>query len=258
MKRGIYTAVLSILTIAAIIWGSAVHLFGVTSDFSWGPKRLPVIHLGSGGKQAGFTEDVEPFKNLNVDVNAGTVTVIAGTEYSVEYKGREALKPVIKKDGDELKITQKKKNSGFTIAGNKEEIIITVPEKKIIDECVIKADLGNLKIRDVRILDLETETDAGNVNVSGCQLEMVSMDADMGNINVKDSSFTEFCAELEMGNAKINSSEDLGNASFRLHADLGKIKVDGENQGNDYKVKGSDGKKVDISADLGNIKVNWN
>nr|WP_027871309.1 DUF4097 family beta strand repeat-containing protein [[Eubacterium] cellulosolvens] len=258
MKRGVYTAVLSILTIGAIVWGSAVHLFGVSSDFSIGKFGLPVFHIGSdNGKKADYTENVDAFKNLDVDVNVAGIRIVEGEKYAVEYRGLERLKPEITQKGDSLKIEQKNDVKVINLTGKQAEITVVVPKGQSLDDCEIRADLGNVNIKGIKINTLESETDAGNVNASGCDFETVTMEANMGNINIKDCDFEVFSADMDMGNAKLDAACDLDDASFDLHADLGNIKVNGDRVKGDYKVKGSDSRKVKISADLGNIKIVW-
>ena len=60
-----------------------------------------------------------------------------------------------------------------------------------------------------------------------------------------------------MGNVDIRSASPLDDAVLDLEVDLGEITVNGDEKGRDYHQDGSSGIRLAITADLGDIKVNW-
>jgi DUF4097 and DUF4098 domain-containing protein YvlB len=251
-------AILSIVTIAAIIWGSAVHLFGVRSNVSRSVFSIPDIVFGKeDGEETKSADAVGKFQNLDVEVQVGKVSIVEGSEYSVNFEGRERLKPVITREGDVLKIRQKESRTVINLGGRQADLTITVPRGETLKNCRVSADAGNLKIDGLEIDDLDTQTDAGNVKISGCRLGEVSMEADLGNIHMQDSAFESLQAELDMGNAKIQSTRDLADAELHLKTEMGTIHVNEKKVGTDYNKSGSEKERVNISSDMGNIRLNW-
>lgn len=136
----------------------------------------------------------------------------------------------------------------------------------------VKADAGNIKLKDVEAQNADIDADAGNIDIRDCNIkilaeikadagnvelygnvtdtiniaascgrivyrdgnaELISLKADMGSIEVS-GRLGKVKAQCSLGSINVEA-ENLSETAMELDADLGSIKVNGQNKGKSYR-----------------------
>ena len=280
-NRGAYMAVITVITVCSIFLGSLIHLGGLL----WRIPGLSALRPGPAGEgTVSGVETLESFGAAKIELDAGTLTIVKGTEYSLEFDGYPSGKtPQCEYKGDTLVITQKM-GRGFNLKsmGNLNcSVTLTIPED-INPNMDIKLALGGVDISDLAfgtmVLDLDmgscvlsdcsmsgctVDADMGSCTFTNCSMFGCNMDADMGEITLKNCSFTDGTFDADMGNIKLT---DAAFTSAECNADMGNVEVSGSftdlkadcSMGS-VKVttdKGSENASMDLKTDMGKVTVN--
>lgn len=278
MKKNIYLIVITIVTIVAILFGVFWHL-APAADFS-----LPWEHNGRSGAGSEKTTNVWEEKELgecrsiSITLNAADIILEKGDQCSIRYDGNQNKIPDVKAENGKWTIDQKKKtNLHFGINNIREnKLTITLPEGMIPESATIKADAGDIKIRDIQLQKLDINADAGDIDFERDEIQdlVIDLDAgdvkadnstivrgeiseDAGNLTMNQINFTDLSVELDAGDAKIHSSAALDDADLDLSVDLGDLRVNDQNPGKKFRQQGASGIRLDMNIDLGDLKVSW-
>lgn len=235
---------------------------------------------------------LEPFKEIELDANAVNFTVVDGEDYHVdyEYPSYMTLKGDVDHETLKIELKGKQKDSfGFLRLDKgglhtvEPRITVTVPKgselakmylkinagnvtlsKRIIEELDVDCDAGNFNINEitsnkVKVLteagnieiddstlgDCEFGTSAGRISVDETVMNNVTVETNMGEINFDGTTFAKGEAESNMGSVKIDGNFE----ELKCNTNMGEISVDSES---------IDNAKLDLSVDLGEVKVNGN
>ena len=184
MKKNIYLIVITIVTIVAILFGVFWHL-APAADFS-----LPWEHNGRSGAGSEKTTNVWEEKELgecrsiSITLNAADIILEKGDQCSIRYDGNQNKIPDVKAENGKWTIDQKKKtNLHFGINNIREnKLTITLPEGMIPESATIKADAGDIKIRDIQIQKLDINADAGDIDFERDEIQDLVIDLDAGDV----------------------------------------------------------------------------
>ena len=99
MGKRIYLGIIYSITAICIIIGIIINVWDIPS-LSW------ISDSFKSKKYITYTENLEAFDNLDIDTSLGTVNVINGTSFSIEYKGNASYCPEYSVNSSTLKITQ--------------------------------------------------------------------------------------------------------------------------------------------------------
>ena len=288
-NRGAYMAVITVITVCSIILGSLIHLGGLF----W---RIPGVfgfgsHVGEGTISG--VDSIGTFAAAKIEMDAGTLTIVKGSEYKLEFDGYpQGKEPHWEMKGDTLVLTQKMgKGLNLKTMGNLNcSVTLTIPENANPDMdirlamgsadisdlafgtmsldldmgscqlsdcsmsgCIVDADMGSCTFTDCSMLGCNMDADMGEITLKSCSFTDGTFDADMGNIKLTDAAFTsadcnsdmgnvavsgsfsDLKAECSMGTVKVTTDAGSENASMDLKTDMGKVTVNGENRGSEYK-----------------------
>ena len=100
--------------------------------------------------------------------------------------------------------------------------------------CDMDADMGEITLKNCSFTDGTFDADMGNIKLIDAEFASADCNADMGNVEVS-GSFTDLKAECSMGSVKVTTDAGSENASMDLKTDMGKVTVNGENRGSEYK-----------------------
>ena len=100
--------------------------------------------------------------------------------------------------------------------------------------CNMDADMGEITLKNCSFTDGTFDADMGNIKLTDAEFASADCNADMGNVEVS-GSFTDLKADCSMGSVKVTTDAGSENASMDLKTDMGKITVNGENRGSEYK-----------------------
>ena len=230
--------IMSVLTIAAILAGLYIHVFG--------KKQLFIDGAVSVSDTVNLDGKVD---EISVDMDYADLSIETGDDFSVEYNLPD--KPQI--DLQNGKLTVKSKVSvpfnGFNMKpGYKIEVVIPegsdlknldleMDAGKVSVEGIrtkkfrIHSDAGDIDLDDIKADAFEIDTDAGNIEINELETEKMKVDADAGNLKVKDSTIDSLDAHIDAGNIEVHDSTvnsgscktDFGNVS--LNGNIGDVRV---------------------------------
>ena len=140
-------------------------------------------------------EDVDPFTDIEIDVDAAAVTIVKGESYHVDYKlSADAYDKVdIGVESGKLKINAKHKSNYLSLSFNplpddlKPYIEITVPENAELKDGTITVDAGNIGVKDLSFDNFTVDSDAGKVTLENATIGSSSLDTDAGDIDITGS-----------------------------------------------------------------------
>lgn len=276
MKKNIYLTVLTIATVACIIFGTLNHsgILGRTS------VRYDAWEINASGS-AGSTQSEKGTVNeksaasdktllsekraddtvtkMHADLNYGSLTVRIGEEFSAEYNGDDDLQPEVTVENGILTIVQKNRNYNFfkPMLNPKAELIVTLPKGTILDEAKLALDFGDLSVSGLIIAEGTVENSMGRINFDSCGLTTMTIEADMGDVEITDCSFESLFIEEDLGKVSVRSAQDLSEAAIELETDLGKIMVNGANIENDYSTSGTNGVRLSVRNDMGDVVLEY-
>ena len=191
MKKAIYLAVLTVITILCCVIGLQSY-FG--DGFSVG--LFPVFsskeeeHSGE-GKMISKSGSLEAFSNLEFDLNVMDVTIEEGNACNVTYEcNREEDIPTIEVKEDTLVIRQKKKVSligskkGTKGVNRKCKLILTLPAERILEQVLVSTGVGDISISNLEGKDLEVDTSTGEIVLEECHFSKTSIIDDVGYVKL--------------------------------------------------------------------------
>jgi hypothetical protein len=272
MKKNIYLAILTIVTMVCMIVGIFAHVLG-------GSFGKNILLKNSSAEQAKLNEKLDAFSSIQMNLAAANVVIQTGSDYSIAYTGDSDLEPNYSVDGGVLKIKNRKEYKlfgGITNIGDDCTLTVTVPEDADLANLSAAIDAGELRIYRIRAEIFDVDVDAGNVEVydgtytevtadvdagnmtfETCAMTSMEADNDMGNITLDGCTFDSIRATADMGNIKLFSSQPLDNYTVQVSADLGNITVNGKNYSGSYHADGDPEHSVDITVSLGNAELTY-
>lgn len=241
MKKNIYIAVISSLTVFCIIYGTWINVsgfFNTTKNHIWrGFNNIKIYDTSdsnNGNKNDQMT--LEAFSEISININIGEVKIEEGSDYSIKYAvSSNWLIPKFEVSNGILSISQpSKKNKG---GNNNCSITITVPSTCELKKSDIDVDIGDIKI-------------------SGINSKEIKADVNIGELKIADCEFDSAVVEVDVGDIRISGLHDIESYSYDLKASIGDVKCNG-NQKRQYKSTGTDSKKyIRADVDVGDIKIN--
>ncbi len=255
--KRIYLAVLTIVTVAAIIFGTMYHIlhfFKHADDFFFG-------HPGNSesGEESvsDFNGEYDNVTSIDVDCAMSKVTIEEGDKFAVEYDGDKSLEPTVTlKSNGTLEIRQEG-NRTNSLKNMDNELTITIAEDIKLDYLALDMAMGDVKIDDISAGKITIDAAMGNVNCDDVTADDLYLDANMGNIEVDDVEFKNVTADADMGNITIGC-DHVDAYDIEASADLGKVSINGEKVTGSYSAKARSERigTIKASCDMGNIEIN--
>ncbi len=226
--------VLSILTIAAILVGLYIHVFGRGFSFKGS--------LGTVSDKVSFDEMPD---EIYFDIDASRIRVEEGDELSIEYRLPETAKPEIEMKNGKLTFKSKISDPITPFRMGKEmDVTVTLPGDLMLKSFSIKQDAGNISVEElntgkfminadagdisideIKADDIGITVDAGNISVSKLEADRFTLDADAGNVRISDSRIGDIDAKIDAGNIESKGSV-IESGSCR--SEFGNIDLNGE------------------------------
>lgn len=253
MKKTLYIVIISIVTIMCIIFGTMNHINpdNMGGIFSFQDRSGEKI---SEEESAG--ETLQTFTNVEIDADIASVTIQQGEEYGIEWSVKNATPPTYRVENDMLRVQQKQKHI-HNPGSHNGKIVITVPKEAVLVDIKVEADVGNVRVADVSSMKTDITADVGNIKLTGCQLGDTTLEADVGNIKIKDCGFMDLNAEADVGSFNLSKDADLSPYTFDLKAGVGDVKVNGKTAHRKYKKAGTNGYKISVNCDVGDLTISY-
>lgn len=243
MKKSIYLTIITIVTIACIIFGTCYHvIFGfggfvknVVTD------KYEILNNSDIADETYSDSNIvlDSFKNIVIDTDVIDITIVAGDSFSYSLECSKKLTPSISVSNDTLNITQGgiRSINFFGFRNTKCKIKITVPSGTALNSADITSNVGNIKINNVNFTNMAISTDVGNIDISGITFDKLKIASDVGNINMSDIDGIDAC-------------------DINIASDIGKINYLGATYRNNCNKSFANAEKsLTITTDVGNIDI---
>ena len=236
MKKSIYIAIISAITVFCIIWGSWYHISGFAENlkekfhmnFS-SDKNDPIVNKSESNII------LENFDRIEADIKVGDFKIVKGDSFKYSYSANRAwLIPEIKITKGTLSIKQSGK-SKTNVGSNNASVTITVPEDTIFS-------------------DLDIDVNVGEVNLSDFFADKINVDVNVGEINLKNVDFTKGEFEVDVGDLQVNGVKDPSSYSLDIKCSIGDTNAFG-NSGKKIKTDVSDKKYINADIDIGSCEL---
>ena len=230
------------ISISFIIFG--LVLIGLATYLNNG--HIP--RFSSNSEKKNYTVSIYDVKNLDLDIIDSDVTLEENTSsknIEIEYYTALERKVNIEHTGNKLSIRENKNIVGinFNIFSEKRKLIIKIPKSSNID---INSEnkIGDFIIKDLDIKSLMINSKIGdvyltNTSTSDTEIKLATGNLKIDNLKSKNSSLK---INVATGNVKLNNINDLKDISI-------------DNKTGDTELSSSTIKDINITNELGNIKV---
>ena len=210
-------------------------------------------------------EDVDPFTDIEIDVDAAAVTIVKGESYHVDYKlSADAYDKVdIGVESGKLKINAKHKSNYLSLSVSplpddlKPYIEITVPENAELKDGTITVNAGNIGVKDLSFDNFTVDSDAGKVTLENATIGSSSLDTDAGDIDIDESKVDKLEVNTDFGDVDVKLIGEEADYAFDIKVDAGDISVCGKNMGNKYNANEDKDKKIVMNVDAGDVDIEF-
>lgn len=238
MKKSIYIAIISAVTIFCIIFGSWYHISGFADsikgkfhmNFNFSSDKDDTIVNTSENNIK-----LENFDKIQADIKVGDFKIVKGDSFKYSYSAnRTWLVPEIKVKNGTLTIKQAGK-SKTNVGMNNASVTITVPENTSFS-------------------DLDIAVNVGEVKLSDFFADKIDVDVDVGEIDLKNVDFNKGDFEVDVGDLQIKGVKDPSSYSLDIKCSIGDVNAFGNN-GKKIKTDVSGKKYIKADIDIGDCKL---
>ena len=230
------------ISISFIIFG--LVLIGLATYLNNG--HIP--RFSSNSEKKNYTVSINDVKNLDLDIIDSDVTLEENTSsknIEIEYYTALERKVRIEHTENKLSIRENKNIVGinFNIFSEKRKLIIKIPKSSNIDINLVNK-IGDYFIKNLDIKSLIINSELGdvyitNISASDADIKLATGNLNIDNLNGKNNSLK---INVATGNVKLNNVNDLKDISI-------------DNKTGDTDLSSSTIKDINITNELGNIKV---
>ncbi|MDD3167886.1 MAG: DUF4097 family beta strand repeat-containing protein [Eubacteriales bacterium] len=255
------------------------------------------IHLGGGegggtedGDLTSFSQGVEGFSSISVDLDYYDVDLVPGDKFSVqgEYLSKDG-KPDIKVENGTLTVNDtwhKGINLNIDLPGlvfhsNQPNIKIYYPEKTKLKSIIIRCDASDLNFEDLTAETAEFDLDFGKLELTNITADNITIEMDSGDCALKGikaadhltvsnnfGSTTLNVAEMKTLKVDADSGDvTLTDATFdrgELSLNFGQLTAEGitsnglkaESDSGDIDLQGQLLGLTDVTCDMGKVTIN--
>lgn len=239
MKKSVLLAVLGVITIGCIFYGTMRHMnsFGRNGlkDFSWNFDFDDDEEVAEGEDDNSLNVPLEDFDSIKIDCQIGHIKIEEGSSFRLESTfNKEYLRPLYSVQNKTLKITQQQRRGPN--GNNNCRIHITVPAGVVFDSVDIDSNVGDIYINDLSGKKLDTDLNVGEVRIHDVAFDNIDIDNNVGEISV-------------------SLKDNLKDYSMSLSTDVGVVNVDGKTHKRHYSSNGKGSKKLNINTNVGEVNV---
>lgn len=242
MKKTIYLAVITLITIGCVIYG-VNHWYGGNVGVFRSDSKYSIEESAT----------LEAFDSITIDAAVMDLVVKEGSAYALDYRGTQNLLISYKVDAGKLFFTQEKK--GNVLDNSSAVMTLTVPAETQLERADIGIDVGAIDMNNLKVNTLEADIDVGNIEVESMFLDEAIVNSDTGDVDLNNCSFTRLEIETDVGDIEVDSSIDISEYTYDLKTDVGVVEVGAGEYGRKYKKDGNNGEIV-IYGNVGDITVN--
>lgn len=258
MRRSVWIALITVVTVCCVAGGTFYHVF----------------RFGS-GKVNDVSTGLEDFDAVSVDASLMEVTVTAGERFYLSGEYTDGLEPVYEIKNGTLTIRQRAYRNNWGVNNARCSLTLTIPEQAAMDvvdvhtalgnirlegilasKCELQSNLGNCVIKKCSFGESDFTTNLGEITVSDTDLGKSEVNNDMGEVDIDDCTFADLDITAAMGGVSVDSAQTLDGYEMELEADLGSVHVNSRNEGTKYHQSGNAG-ELEVSTNMGSIRVTY-
>ena len=238
----------------------------------WSRKKAAAV------RPAGPEETVslEPFTSLDCELDTAGICIRIGDAYSLTLPEEMKADLTYEVTGDTLTIREMPRTAIIIQDLKNEKLVVTIPAEaagKLLDfRLDIAAD--DIVLENISASSVKAETAAGDIIMNNCSFALADLEASAGDIRISGGTwgrvtcdfsagdlqtdgadFQTLESDASAGNILLHALPDVENSALKAAAELGRVMLFGRKYGAYYQADGSNGKKLDLSAAVGNIVI---
>lgn len=272
MKKGIYLALLTLVTCGCILAGT-VFRNGIFDHNFW--EYHYEENIKTEYDQCDSESTLDSFNKIDIDCDVMDIQIRKGNSYSYSYKCTEKMEPEVSVNNGKLTVTQRDRRKIHT--GNTRcDLYITVPadakisyasvhtdvgeievENVNMEESVLTSDVGDITVKSSDFATTEIRTNVGDVFVKNSSITKMNLKSDTGNVEVEDSTFEGLDIRASVGDVDVKSNKDLEKYSMDLSTNVGEVEINGRNYKRSYNKEGTEKYYVNISGNIGDVELDY-
>ena len=209
---------------------------------------------------AASTDKTTDLKKVHADIDIADLTIQEGEEIHVDFQGDQDFEPEVTQKNGVLTITQRVESRWFNIFKNNKKnvkITVTIPEGTELEELKTELDLGDTRLKNLKVSHCSVSTDLGDAKCEDCSFTDIRVVSAMGDVQIKNCSFEDLDVRQDLGDVDISTPQDLSDADLVLETDLGDVSVNGQNQKSKFSLSGDGEIRVVVENDLGDIDLDY-
>ena len=250
MKKTVLLIILGVVTVFCVIFGTIRNVGKGFNLFN-----NPVIHLGDDDPEVNFkwewhsdndgnkennysiSQSLDKFSAIRIDGSIMEIRVEEGDRFYFDSTfTRDWLRPKISVENETLVVKQGRHKSGFKGGNNNCRVVITVPSGTKFSDIVIDSNVGDIRLR-------------------GLTAEKIDIQTNVGEVSVRDVSFDKLEVNSNVGEISIAPVYSIDEYSISASTDVGEVRVDGKKYKRNYNASGSTGKRIKLSANVGEVNI---
>ncbi len=246
-NRTVYFVVLGVVTgicvmVGAFMWGTRMGR-KIVSEI----KVIKDIRPINDENLVQSDMNLDAFSSIDIDADLMNLVITSGDDFSISYDGSDKLRPSFEVDDGKLIIKQTGEVTFLipTEVTFSAKVNVTVPRDTQLDEVGVVLDLGDIRMFDLSMNELDMKASLGNVNLSNVVVaKTADLELNLGDLDVENCTINEADVKMDLGDTDVKAT--IGKLTVKC--DLGDIKVSPINQD----------AKLDLKCDLGDVTVNGN
>ena len=233
MKKIIFIIVLAVITLSCIVYGINRNLGDV--------KEIVHADFDAAKDETSDTNSInQSFSGISeIEINAAIMELKLEEGPSFNVSGsfdRAYLKPEVNVKNGTLQVNQKGKKRGMGPGTRKCKVVVTIPRDASLNAVYINSNVGDIKLRKLTAENIDIQTNVGEVSVRDVNFDRLEVDSNVGEVSV----------------VPVSSVDEY---SISVSTDVGEVRVDGKKYKRSYNSKGSTGKRIQVSANVGEINI---
>lgn len=203
-------------------------------------------------------EKLQPFSQINIDIQCADVIIKKAEDYSIKLGYDEnKYSFAYEVENGILSVTSKVKHKnhkwfGFNHDDDTNKLEINLPADYDKDTKIkIDADCSKINLYELRLVDSYIKSDVGDIKGENLKASNLKINSDVGNINLSGEFTGNTTFNTNVGKLKLECNEQ----SFDLSADLGRIKINGHDQKNNYVSNATGKNKITARSNIGDINI---
>jgi len=279
--RKIYLIILFCITLLCM--GAGILFYFVPDTLGMFQNNTALFQIAQNDKTGNAdtfqnVSTLSAFQNVSVNIDVSDLTFCQGDQYGLTINAKGKMRPQFYVKNETLYIEQKEIgffNMSWFRAGQKNQIIVTIPAGKTLNDFTLQSDTGNVTLKNIAMEGLNCSLDTGDLNVENVQAKTSSLDLDTGAVTCSKSELGQLTAtcdtgkivltdtktkdtdiSCDTGDVQYTSSEGADSYYYKIESDMGGISVNGAKCGKHYDTEKAAGKyKMEINCSTGSVDL---